>query len=190
MRPWLGKGLQLRASSSISCLPDAVYHASLAHLKRILILYQLNYAEARYHCYWNPVITYVAHAILNTPDDPEWRFYFLGCLQAFRKLSIVYPFAAICYKGIVTTALARGRISATAARNLIWQLTNGRGREGVHDTSSSRILMDYDASRHVEEIVNELERITLVKEVDCIEEEQLGADVLPNAVQFESFQSI
>lgn len=190
MRPWLGKRLQLRASSSISCLPDAVYHASLAHLKRILILYQLNYAEARYHCYWNPVITYVAHAILNTPDDPEWRFYFLVCLQAFRKLSIVYSFAAICYKGIVTTALAKGRISSTAARNLIWQLTNGRGREGVRDTSSSRILLDYDASRHVEDIVNDLERITLVKEVD-FEEERPGVDVPPDdAVQFDSFQSI
>lgn len=150
--------------------PDAVFHASVDQLKRILILYQLHYAESRYHAWWNPAMVYVSHAVLTSQTDSEWRFYFLLCLKAYRNLSVAYPFATISYKATLTLAMAEGKLSASGARDLLRQLFHGDGRENVRDTDKLRIHMDLDqiqgadGSGDAEKLADDFEKLTVVKE--------------------------
>lgn len=111
VRPWKGKGLQLSASASFLWCPDEVFHESISKLKRILILYQLHYPESRYHPWWTPAIIYIAHQVLTSAIDKEWKFYFLLCLKAYRTLSLTYPFTATSYK---TTDNGYGRRQAVS----------------------------------------------------------------------------
>lgn len=170
MRPWMGKVLLLRASESVICSPDAIFDLSLRQLKRILILYQLNYPESRYHAFWHPAIIYVSHAILSSSTDKEWRFYFLLCLQGLRILSIVFPFARPCYKGILTIATTEGRLSTSEARNLSRQLNCGDGRGNTRHTTKSRVYLDLshsyqrDGIGDAEGIAKRFEEVAIVDE--------------------------
>lgn len=157
-------------SDSIAWSPDGVFHASIDQLKRILILYQLHYPESRYHAWWNPAMIYVSHAVLTSKTDPEWRFYFLLCLKAYRTLSVAYPFATIGYKATLTFAMAEGKLSASKARDLLRQLFQGQGRENVRDTNDSRVYMDLDKVRDnegsgdAEKLADDFEKLAVVKE--------------------------
>lgn len=138
--------------------------------KRILIVYQLHHPESRYHAWWNPAMIYVSHAVLTSSTDPEWRFYFVLCLKAYRTLSIAYPFAAIGYKALLTLAMAEGKLSADQTRKLLKQLFHGKGRENVRHTRNSRVYMDLnkiqdkDDSGNAEALADDFEKLAVVKE--------------------------
>lgn len=171
VRPWTSQNLHLQPSPTIHTTPDAVFHASIRQMKRILILFQLHYPESRYHAWWAPAAIYVAHAVLTaSPPDPEWRFYFLVCLQAYRNLSLAYPFAATAYKATLTMAMAEGKLSAAKARDFHRQLVSGKGREGVKDAKNLRVYIDLSHARrenesgNAEELAGDLERLALARE--------------------------
>lgn len=165
----MGKDLHFY-SESIAWSPDGVFHASISQLKRILILYQLNYPESRYHAWWNPAMIYVSHAVLTSKNDPEWRFYFLLCLKAYRNLSVAYPFATIGYRATLTMAMAEGKLSARKARDLLRQLFHGQGRENIRDTDKSRVYMDLNKIQNIddggdaERLADDFEKLAVVKE--------------------------
>lgn len=180
VRPWTSQNLHLQPSPTIHTTPDAVFHASIRQMKRILILFQLHYPESRYHAWWAPTAIYVAHAVLTaSPPDPEWRFYFLVCLQAYRNLSLAYPFAATAYKATLTMAMAEGKLSAAKARDFHRQLVSGKGREGVKDAKNLRVYIDLgrarkeNESRNAEELAGDLERLALAREEA---QDQVGGD--------------
>lgn len=180
MRPLVGRGFQSYASAPMIWSPEKVFHASVSQLKRILILFQLHYPESRYHAWWNPAMIYVAHAVLTSRVDKEWRFYFLLCLQAYRILAIAYPFAAISYKATLTLAMAEGKLSSSKARDLLQQLFQGKGRDNVRDTQNLRVYMDLGHNHKVtstgdaEGLAQDFERLALVKEAK--HEHEVGAE--------------
>ncbi|KAL1584791.1 hypothetical protein WHR41_06595 [Cladosporium halotolerans] len=183
VRPWIGSN-RLLASATLCTTPSAVFNASILQLKRIIILYQLHYPEARYHSWWNPAVITVSHAVLTaSPVDPEWRFYLLICLKAYRQLALVYPFAAISYKAILTMAIAEGKLSGSKARDLYRQLFHGEGREKVRETRNLRVYMDLSHERkadrggEAERLAGDFDRLSLVRDenpgrVDSAAEEQ------------------
>lgn len=166
VRPWLAQNRPL-ASPTLHTTPSAVFSASIRQLKRIIILYQLHYPESRYHPWWNPAVINVAHSVLTTsPIDPEWRFYFLICLQAYRHLALAYPFAAISYKAVLTMAMAEGKLSGSKARDLYRQLMHGEGRERVREARNLRAYMDlsHEGVGVAETLAGDFDRLALVRD--------------------------
>jgi hypothetical protein len=129
----------------------------------------LNYPQSSYHVYWHIALIYVANAVLTTSTDIEWRFYFLLCLQGYSRLSPVYGFASVCYKGLLTIAIKSKKISAEEGRRLLDQLGEKQDRQS-HSARNLGVRLaitnksSTEGSVKAEELAKDFDRISLAQE--------------------------
>lgn len=162
--PWVGRNIS--TLTCISCPPDLVFKASLSQLKRLTLVYQLEYPESRYHNQWHPALLYVANAMLGSVADSEWIFYFSICLQGYRNLATPYRFAALCVRGLLTMAVHHSKLAASKARDMIQKMARDCETLTTADQYTSGIrlsLSDIDPAlggTRLDQISRKLEEIT------------------------------
>lgn len=150
MRPWTGQNLFIQAPSFGQCGVDSIFAASISQLKRTAALYVWKTPESRYSAYWHVCLIYVVHAALDDSNDREWYFYFLVCLQAYGHLSIAYPFARLCYEGLLALAMSKKNLSPGRARSLKLKLERTSVNQVHRDRCYSGLRLDFHRSGHVE----------------------------------------
>ena len=145
MRPWVGKQLILRTFASAGSSPEGICSASLRQLKRLMINFHLFYPQATYNVHWHPCLMFIANSALNDSDhDSEWQFYFMACLYGYAILFPAYRLAELCFKGLLTIAIEKGKIPPAKARYLLKELSQ-RGQQDQTSHPYSAIRLDLDA---------------------------------------------
>lgn len=82
----------------------------------MIIQYQLDCPESQYHSFWRGALLVLGNIVLHVKDDSKWYFFFALCLRGYSGLSKAYPFARLCFMGLLTMAIAEGRLEARQAR--------------------------------------------------------------------------
>lgn len=140
-RPWLKTSHVLRYFISHNCTIGAVYGASIRQLKRLLVNFMLHYPQSRYHVYWHVALIYMANAVLTSSADTEWRFYFLICLRGYMNFSSAYGFAPLCYKGLLTIAMEKEKISVEDAKHMLRQMVRKQEAGNIRSTNKLGIRL-------------------------------------------------
>lgn len=89
----------------------------------MIIQYQLDYPESHYHIFWQGALVFLANIVLSDKNDTEWYFFFVLCLRGYSGLSKAYPFARLCFKGLLSMAIAEGRLTIRQTRAFMKQLS-------------------------------------------------------------------
>ncbi|KPM38786.1 hypothetical protein AK830_g7762 [Neonectria ditissima] len=125
-RPFLQRpgqpALQLKTFSPPSSSPDQIYAASVNQLKRLVIVYRMNYESSGFTIVWHTALLYVANAVLQSPNDSEWLFYFLLCLYGYQGLGRYYPVVEAIAGALLSMAMRNGHMSSHVARRILTEL--------------------------------------------------------------------
>lgn len=115
MRPWLNKGLRLQTFTNGSNGPDAVNHASLRQLRRLMLVVRSSYAQALYAVHWHASLMYVANAAMTETQDPEAHFFMMVALVGYADLWPAFDLAGTCLRGLLGMAVEQKRLSLSTA---------------------------------------------------------------------------
>ncbi|KAI9170621.1 pantothenate transporter liz1 [Paramyrothecium foliicola] len=105
--------------TSLYSSPEAVFHASIAQLKRILLLRLRQPAYKIYCSMYSLAILTVSSAVINEQADPASRFYFLLCARHCEELYIRYPVYKDILEGFLALAIGSSVISTTEAMTIL-----------------------------------------------------------------------
>lgn len=143
----------------------------------MVILYQLNYPEAQLTTQWAPALLYLADHVCDSNSDSEWRFYLRLCLQGYRRLHSGFALAEACFRGVLTVAVEKGKLSASQARRFLSTLP--RGQHATCKRLESGMRMDLDDTKYdrtsVEELATDLVRVAASDATSSPRSDRLGA---------------
>ncbi|KAH6683726.1 hypothetical protein F5X68DRAFT_171961 [Plectosphaerella plurivora] len=163
------KQSRLKTFSSSQSSPDAAYKASVDQLKRLIIIYRSNYTSSAYTMLWHTALIYVANAVLQDKQDPEWRFYFLLCIYGYESLRRSYRLAEAIGRGLLSMTLRNGDISSREARQILQHLQE-RGLSGASGDIRATFMVDLDLAMtdpdeaKVESLAHRFEEMALFQE--------------------------
>jgi hypothetical protein len=163
------KQRRLKTFSSSQSSPNAAYKASVEQLKRLIIIYRSNYTSSAYTMLWHTALIYVANAVLQDKQDPEWRFYFLLCIYGYESLRRSYRLAEAIGRGLLSMTLRNGDLSTREARQILQQLQE-RGLSGASGDIRATFMVDLDLAMtdpveaKVESLAHRFEEMALFQE--------------------------
>ncbi|KAH7376999.1 hypothetical protein B0T11DRAFT_25571 [Plectosphaerella cucumerina] len=163
------KQRRLKTFSSSQSSPDAAYKASVDQLKRLIIIYRSNYTSSAYTMLWHTALIYVANAVLQDKQDPEWRFFFLLCIYGYESLRRSYRLAEAIGRGLLSMTLRNGDLSTREARQILQQLQE-RGLSGASGDIRATFMVDLDLAMtdpveaKVESLAHRFEEMALFQE--------------------------
>ena len=70
-RAFKGSGLVVQAFPRHISSPEAVYAASIAQLKQLVVNYRRHFASSTYTVLWHTALIYLVNQILSTPKDED-----------------------------------------------------------------------------------------------------------------------
>ncbi|PNY25245.1 N-terminal fungal transcription regulatory domain-containing protein [Tolypocladium capitatum] len=129
--------------SSPGSSPAAVCAASVAHLKRLIIDYRLNYESSTYTILWHTALVYVANAILHNTKEEGWFCYFLLCVYGYERLCRSWRVTEAIFKGLLSMTLRNGDISSLTARKILRDL-QGNSLVRVPGRIRATFMIDLD----------------------------------------------
>ncbi|KAK7421280.1 hypothetical protein QQZ08_009996 [Neonectria magnoliae] len=135
--------LQLKTFSSPKSSPDHIYAASVNQLKRLVIVYRMSYESSGFTIVWHTALLYVANAVLQSPDDGEWLFYFLLCLYGYQGLRRCYPVVEAIAGALLSMAMRNGHMSSRVARRIMTEL-KGKSLRRVPREIRAPFMADLD----------------------------------------------
>jgi hypothetical protein len=122
-RPFV-HGTELDTGLSSFATPQAsakgVYAASVNQLKRLLLLYKMNFNTATFSVIWQTSIVYVANAMVHEAgtDSTEWRYYLYLCIAGLEDLYGSFRVFGSIVKALLGMAMDHGAITAAEARRV------------------------------------------------------------------------
>ncbi|KAM0420645.1 hypothetical protein ACHAPT_011561 [Fusarium lateritium] len=139
-RPLLGEtntSLRLNSFEAPHAAPEAAYLASVNQLKRLLLLYRLNFTTAMFSVIWQTGLIYVANAIMREvkTSSNEWRYYLHLCMAGLEDLYASFRVFGSIAKAILGIAVEHGALGASEAR----RITNELEELGHHHTVVKRL---------------------------------------------------
>ncbi|KAK1987714.1 hypothetical protein LZ30DRAFT_579556 [Colletotrichum cereale] len=192
-RPFLDSPLGTERLSSFStelATPEAVYTASVAQLKRLLLIYRLRYRHASLSVLWQTAVIYVANAMIREagmaaqdPDVPpdeeeEWRFYLDLCLTGLEDLYVSFPVFGSIAQGITGMALRSAAIRTERAARVLRQLgeieKQHGANQGMTDKAEARLIIDFDLAMTDPEAA---QGRNLVEQLEGLMLDEMGSDV-------------
>ncbi|KAM0549153.1 hypothetical protein ACHAPJ_009608 [Fusarium lateritium] len=113
-RPFLTSNNQplcMATFSTPGATPEAAYGASVNQLKRLLLIYRLNFETAMLSVLWQTGLIYVANAMMREvkTNSNEWRYYLHLCMAGLEDLYVSRS---------VYSALEHGALKATESRRI------------------------------------------------------------------------
>lgn len=99
--------------------PEVIYAASTEQLKRLVVIYRLNYKPSTYSMVWHTALLYLANAMLQNTEQKDWFLYFLLCLYGYESLCKSFRVTEAIGKGLLSMALRNGSLSGDHARRIM-----------------------------------------------------------------------
>lgn len=149
-RPFLSspQGTSLKSFSSYGGTPQAVFNASIAQLKRLVLMARMKYPHSI-----SPILASAGHVHIcttvarNRTSDPDWRFYFFLCVAYYQDMHTRYALFEHSLQGVLAHAMAHGAISGLEAKKIM----EGQRRRGCHhrrrttaDQGIALFTLDFD----------------------------------------------
>ena len=128
---------------SLEGTPGTVYAASVDQLKRLIVLYRINYRSSAYTMLWHTALLYVANAVLQETGHDDWLFYFLVCLYGYERLRPSYPVSEAITEGLLTMSLRDDKLTAAMARRIRNELRK-KDLGHVSEEMNSTFALDLD----------------------------------------------
>ncbi|KAH9909706.1 hypothetical protein F4778DRAFT_775620 [Xylariomycetidae sp. FL2044] len=153
--------------------PDVVFNASVAQLKRLVVEFRTNYASSMYSFLWHTGLIYLANAMVQDTDDPEWRVYFLLCIYSYESLRRPYRISQVIVQGLLTMTLRHGNISGIDAKEIMRVLKDRDPeplKEALHEVLRAPFMGDLhmaltDPERaSIESLAGEFDHLALFDE--------------------------
>lgn len=99
--------------------PEAIFATSLKQLKSLVLCLK---KQSPLTGMWHLALQYVATSVLKDIEDPEWKFYFLVCIESYQKMYTQYPILSMAVQGLLTLALRKKALTTGEARDLMDQV--------------------------------------------------------------------
>ncbi|PWI64680.1 hypothetical protein PCL_08689 [Purpureocillium lilacinum] len=171
---------QTASNEARSDTAKVIFAASLNQLKHLAIVFRYTHPCASYAILWHVALLHVANAVMQDTKDPQWRAYFMLCMNSYADLCGAFRVV----EGIVTSLLSialRLRITnASEARALVARVH----AKGGHDTDTQRItasfVIDLDLAvtdrqgAQLESLYQSFDDLTLFQEFTEVECEKLA----------------
>ncbi|KAK9420218.1 hypothetical protein SUNI508_06747 [Seiridium unicorne] len=177
LRPHIGKSdsqrHRMRTFAAATGCPDDAYTASVNQLKRLVINYRSNHQASTFSILWQNGLLYLANATLRDTRDPEWRLYFLLCINGYEALRRPYPMSGVMIQSLLSMTLLYTDMMGTEARRIMDQL-NRRDLKGLVTDCEDNIRATFMAdlalaskdpeAARVENLAGELEHLVAFKD--------------------------
>ncbi|KAH8197917.1 hypothetical protein TruAng_007920 [Truncatella angustata] len=135
--------LHLKTFSAPRSTPAAAYCASVNQLKHLIIYYRCVYESSSYTMLWHTALTYVANAVLQDTNDPQWWLYFLLCIYGYESLCRSFRVSQAIGRGLLTMALRDRDTTVSSARKVIGELRE-RGLGHNQGTIQAKFMADLE----------------------------------------------
>ncbi|KAI2768752.1 hypothetical protein F4815DRAFT_498004 [Daldinia loculata] len=183
-RPFVGKseGQRSRLTTFSACdsSPDAVYAASVAQLKNLIVEYRSNFVESTCSILWHTGLLYLANAMLKDTSDPDRRLYLMLCLYGYESLSRPFRISEVIVQGLLSMTLKETDMTGSEAQRIVDELKEGRldslKQDFEHKTRAT-FMVDLDlALKHpeqarAEKLADEFENLALFR--DFLDQERM-----------------
>ncbi|KAJ4269676.1 hypothetical protein NW762_001344 [Fusarium torreyae] len=122
-RPFLAetsRPLHLSTFSVPGATPEAAYRASVNQLKRLLLIYRLNFEAGMLSVVWQTGLIYVANAVMREvkTSSNEWRYYLNLCMAGLEDLYVSFRVFGSIAKAMLSIALEHGALEAAESRRI------------------------------------------------------------------------
>lgn len=121
-----------------------IFAASLNQLKHLALVFRYTFACASYAAFWHVALMHVGNAALQCIEDPEWRSYFILCLDGYGDLFGAFPVAGAIAKSLLSMALRLSAITSSEARNLMARISEKGTHHPYTDQTSASFVVDLD----------------------------------------------
>lgn len=102
-------------------------------------MFRYTYSCASYAIFWHVALLCVANAVLQDTQDPQWRPYFMLCVNSYSDLFGAFRVAEGIIRDLLSIAVAQGSMGGAEARALA-QSVQARG---IHHTDIGRISTSF-----------------------------------------------
>ena len=109
--------------------------ASLNQLKHLVIVFKYTFPRASCAILWHIALLHVANWALYDTANPEWRAYFLLCIDSYTDLFVGFRISGAIAKSLLSMALRLGVIESSEARVLVEQVYSSV----IHHTGLERM---------------------------------------------------
>ncbi|KAJ4355666.1 uncharacterized protein N0V89_003686 [Didymosphaeria variabile] len=96
--------------------PNAIFAASLKQLKSLVLALK---AQSPLTVTWHSALLYVANASLKNTSDPEWRFYFMACIDSYQQIYRSYPVVSMVVQSLLMLAVRQKALTGAEARDVM-----------------------------------------------------------------------
>jgi hypothetical protein len=148
----------------------AAYKASVNQLKRLVLEYRTTHESSAYSILWHTGLLYLVNAMLETPQDPDWHFYFLVCIYGYEALSRPYRISGSIGKGLLAMTLRDTDMTGREARHILAEIERDEVT-GTDDNIRATFMGDLTLAMRdpdrasVEHLAKEFEFLALFNEV-------------------------
>ena len=101
-----------KSAKPLSKSPEAIFAASIAQLKRLILLYFKTSLWSEPCVMVSVALVYIANAVLKDRSNPEWRFYYLLCMRGYQSIIPLEPILEDMVKGLLAVAVEEGAMSS------------------------------------------------------------------------------
>ncbi|CAM1507497.1 Fc.00g071380.m01.CDS01 [Cosmosporella sp. VM-42] len=164
------RNAHLRTFASPEGTPGILYAASVEQLKRLIVIYRVNYRSSAYTMLWQTGLLYVANAVLQDTESDDWLFYFLVCLYGYERLRPSFPVTEAITEGLLTMSLRDNKITTAMARRIRSEVCSkdlGHSSEEMTSTFAVDLLLSVSdpTSASVDNLAGGLEDHLLMKDL-------------------------
>ncbi|KAJ4320121.1 hypothetical protein N0V84_006008 [Fusarium piperis] len=145
-RTEMSKPLRLGSFTAPQATPKAAYSASVNQLKRLLLMYRLNFTTAMFSVIWHTGLVYVANAMMREvkSDRNEWRYYLHLCMAGLEDLYGSFSVFGSIAKAILGIAIENGALRASEVRRITNELeVLGRHHTAVKPLGDGREVVNW-----------------------------------------------
>ncbi|KAI8673520.1 Zn(2)-C6 fungal-type domain-containing protein [Fusarium keratoplasticum] len=142
----MSKPLRLGSFTAPKATPEAAYLASVNQLKRLLLMYRLNFRTAMFSVVWQTGLIYVANAMMREvkSNSNEWRYYLYLCMAGLEDLYASYRVFGSIAKAILGIAIEHGALRTSEARRITNELEDlGRHHTAIKPLGDGREVANW-----------------------------------------------
>ena len=133
-RPFANTDVQLTPEINGNFAKD-ILEASVNQLKHLVIVFRHTFPRASCAILWHIALLHVANWALHDTTNPEWRAYFMLCLDSYTSLFAGFRISGGIAKSLLSMALRLGVMESAEARVLIDQVYSSV----IHHTALERM---------------------------------------------------
>jgi hypothetical protein len=111
-------GIEFKSFPTPMGSPQQAYEASANQLRRLVIVYRMNYDASSYTFLWHTALTYVANSIVKDHGGHESSYYFRLCLYGYKSFHTSYPVVNHIIKAVLNLGIRRGYLDQWQATRL------------------------------------------------------------------------